>query len=47
MEIMIQAGLRDVRVRKDMAGINRCVYGKNYDLSTTNLYEKLAEEEQH
>lgn len=41
MEIMIQAGLRDVRAKRDMAGINRCVYGKNYDLSTTNLYEQL------
>jgi release factor glutamine methyltransferase len=43
MEIMIQAGLRDVRARRDMAGINRCVFGRNYDIETTNLYEQLAE----
>lgn len=41
MQIMIQSGLRDVRVRRDMAGINRCVFGKKYDIETTNLYEQL------
>ncbi len=41
MQIMIQAGLRDVRTRRDMAGINRCVFGRNYDIETTNLYEQL------
>jgi release factor glutamine methyltransferase len=41
MQIMIQSGLRDVRVRRDMAGINRCVYGKKHDIETTNLYEQL------
>lgn len=41
MQIMIQSGLRDVRVRRDMAGINRCVFGKSYDIETTNLYEQL------
>lgn len=42
MQIMIQSGLRDVRVRRDMAGINRCVFGKKYDIETTNLYEQLG-----
>ncbi len=41
MEIMIQAGLKDVRVRRDMAGINRCVIGRNIEQENVNLYEKL------
>ena len=38
---MIQAGLKDVRVRRDMAGINRCVIGRNIEQENVNLYEKL------
>ena len=41
MEIMIQAGLKDVRVRRDMAGINRCVIGKNIEQQDVNLLERL------
>lgn len=42
MEIMIQAGLKDVRVRRDMAGINRCVTGRRTETETVNLYDQLA-----
>ncbi len=41
MEIMIQAGLKDVRVRRDMAGINRAVMGKRIEQGNVNLYEQL------
>ncbi|MCR5121985.1 MAG: peptide chain release factor N(5)-glutamine methyltransferase [Ruminococcus sp.] len=41
MEIMITSGLKDVRVRRDMAGINRCVIGKNIVQENVNLYEQL------
>ena len=41
MEIMIQAGLKDVRVRRDMAGINRVVMGKHIESENVNLYEQL------
>ena len=42
MEIMIQSGLKDVRVRRDMAGINRCVTGKRVEQEGhVNLYEQL------
>lgn len=41
MEIMIQAGLRDVRVRRDMAGINRVVMGRRTDSENVNIYEQL------
>ncbi len=42
MEIMIQSGLKEVRVRRDMAGINRCVTGKNVEQKGhVNLYEQL------
>lgn len=41
MEIMIQAGLKDVRVRRDMAGINRVVIGRNIEQGNVNLYEQL------
>ncbi len=42
MEIMVQAGLRDVRVRRDMAGINRVVVGRRHELETVNLYDQLG-----
>lgn len=41
MEIMIQAGLKDVRVRRDMAGINRVVIGRRIEQGNVNLYEQL------
>lgn len=41
MEIMVQAGLRDVRVRRDMAGINRAVVGRRQEFDNVNLYERL------
>ncbi|MCR5142234.1 MAG: peptide chain release factor N(5)-glutamine methyltransferase [Ruminococcus sp.] len=41
MEIMIQAGLKDVRVRRDMAGINRAVMGRNIESRNVNLYDEL------
>lgn len=41
MQIMIQSGLKDVRVRRDMAGINRCVIGRNIVQENVNLYEQL------
>ncbi len=41
MEIMIQAGLKDVRVRQDMAGINRVVMGRYIESRNVNLYEQL------
>lgn len=41
MQIMIQAGLKDVRVRKDMAGIDRCVFGRRVESRTVNLYDEL------
>lgn len=41
MEIMIQSGLKDVRVRRDMAGINRCVIGRNIEQGNVSLYEQL------
>ena len=41
MEIMIQAGFKDVRTRSDMAGINRCVFGKNHEYEAVSLYEQL------
>lgn len=42
MEIMIQCGLKNVRVRRDMAGINRCVAGQRIDSENVNLYEQLS-----
>lgn len=41
MQIMIQARLSDVRARRDMAGINRCVTGKFLKKEMLNLYDKL------
>ena len=42
MEIMIQSGLKDVRVRRDMAGINRCVTGRRIESKGhVNLYDQL------
>ena len=41
MQIMIQAGLKDVRVRKDMSGVNRCVIGRKIETENVNLYEQL------
>lgn len=44
MEIMIQAGLKNVRAKRDMAGINRCVYGMNIEQGNVNLYEQLSQD---
>lgn len=41
MQIMIQAGLSDVRTRRDMAGIDRCVSGKRVERGMVNLYVQL------
>ena len=42
MEIMIQSGLKDVRVRRDMAGINRCVTGRRIEQEGhVNLSDQL------
>lgn len=41
MEIMIQSGLKDVRVRRDMAGLNRCVIGRNIEQENVNLLDRL------
>lgn len=42
MEIMIQAGLKNVRMRRDMAGINRCVVGRMIEQENVNLLERLV-----
>lgn len=49
MQIMIQAGMRDVRARRDMAGINRCVYGRNsvQKNEAVNLYDQLDKAERN
>lgn len=41
MEMMIQSGLKDVRVRRDMTGIDRCVFGRRIESGNVNLYEQL------
>lgn len=41
MEMMIQSGLKDVRVRRDMSGIERCVFGRHIEGGNVNLYEQL------
>lgn len=41
MEIMIQAGLKDVRAKRDMAGISRCVYGRYPEGGPVSIYESL------
>ncbi|MCB6615967.1 peptide chain release factor N(5)-glutamine methyltransferase [Ruminococcus sp. 210702-SL.1.03] len=49
MQIMIQAGMHDVRARRDMAGINRCVYGRNsvQKNEAVNLYDQLDKAERN
>lgn len=43
MEIMIQSGLKDVRARRDLAGIYRCVVGRRIESETVNLYDQLRD----
>lgn len=45
MEMMIQSGLKDVRVRRDMAGVYRCVVGRRIEPKTVNLYDSLSGKE--
>lgn len=45
MEMMIQSGLKDVRARRDMAGIYRCVIGRRIEQKTVNLYDSLSGKE--